>query len=60
MDCFLQIPLIKMDNPATRFSDEFLIVGCDDYRGAAGMEPLKKLKNDIGGYFVQIAGGFIC
>jgi len=49
-----------MDYPAPRFTDKLLVMGCNDNRGATGMEPFKKLKDDIGGYFVQIAGGFIC
>jgi len=49
-----------MDYSAPRFADEFLVMGCNDNSGATGMEPFKKIKDDIGGYFVQVAGWFIC
>jgi hypothetical protein len=48
-----------MNDPASGFTDKFLVMGGNDHRGAAGMKPFKKIKDDIGGYFVQIAGGFI-
>ena len=56
----MHITLIKMDYSATRFADEILVMGCNDNRGATGMKFFKKLNDNIGIYFVQVSGGFIC